>query len=290
MLEFTTHIAAYTVAIELADPSAAARSLSKLRAIAAEIGEPGMRWTVGIYDTFDATMAARLDDAELLVNANLELGMHIGEPDAFTVYATQFYALGTFAGRHAELFPIVEELSKEAPTASPIRIAYAVICAAVDRADTARAIFAETQAVGFSDIPKDMFWMTSVVGCAVLAVELQDADAAAAIFPVLEPFAAEVAFNGGTSQGPIAAYLGKLASLLGQHDLADGYLRAALDTAIAFGWEYHRATTLIALAQSRVRRSGGLDSEAHAWLEQAGGICSARGLRSWAAQIELLRS
>ncbi|HJQ41578.1 MAG TPA: AAA family ATPase [Jatrophihabitantaceae bacterium] len=289
-LEFTTHVAAYTVAIELADPAAAARSLSKLRAIAAEIGEPGMRWTVGIYDTFDATMAARLDDAERLVNANLELGMQIGEPDAFTVYATQFYALGTFAGRHGELFPIVEELSKEAPTASPIRIAYAVICAAVDRADTARAIFAETQAVGFSDIPKDMFWMTSIVGCAVLAVELQDADAAAAIFPVLEPFAAEVAFNGGTSQGPIAAYLGKLASLLGQHDLADGYLRAALDIAIAFGWEYHRATTLIALAQSRARRSGGLDSEAHAWLERADGICSARGLRSWAAQIELLRS
>jgi hypothetical protein len=234
-------------------------------------------------------MAARLDDAEQLVNANLELGTQIGEPDAFTVYASQFYVIGTFAGRHAELFPIVEQLSKEAPTASPIRIAYAVICAAVDRADTARAIFAETQAVGFSDIPRDMFWMTSVVGCAVLAVELQDVDAAAAIFPVLEPFAAEVAFNGGTSQGPIAAYLGKLASLLGHHDLADDYLRAALDTATAFGWEYHRATTLIALAQSRLRRTGALDAEALAWLDEADAICTERGLRSWAAQIEALR-
>ena len=289
-LEFTTHVAAYTVAIELADPAAAARSLATLRAIAAEIGEPGMRWTVGIYDTFDATMAARLDDAEQLVNANLELGMQIGEPDAFTVYASQFYALGTFAGRHAELFPIVEQLSKEAPTASPVRLAYGVICAAVGREDAARAILAETQAVGFSDIPRDMFWMTSVVGCAVLAVELQDADAAAAIFPVLEPFAAEVACNGGTSQGPIAAYLGKLASLLGQHDRADDYLHAALNTATAFGWEYHRATTLIALAQSRLRRTGALDSAAHAWLDEADAICTTRGLRSWAAQIEALRT
>src|SRR5205085_4863440 len=162
---------------------------------------------------------------------------------------------------------------KEAPTASPIRIAYAVISAATDRAEAARAIFAETQTVGFADIPRDMFWMTSVVGCAVLAVELQDVDAAAAIFPVLEPFAAEVAFNGGTSQGPIAAYLGKLASLLGQHDLADGYLRAALDIAVAFGWEYHRATTLIALAQSRLRRDGALDFDANAWLDEADAIC-----------------
>ena len=288
-VEFTTHLAAYTVAVELADPAAAARSLATLRGIAADVGEPGMRWTVGIYDTFDATMAARLDDAEQLVNANLELGMQIGEPDAFTVYASQFYALATFAGRHAELFPIVEQLSKEAPHASPIRIGYAVICAAVGREDTARAIFAETQAVGFSDIPRDMFWMTSVVGCAVLAVELHDVDAAAAIFPVLEPFAAEVAFNGGTSQGPISAYLGKLASLLGEHDRADGYLRSALDTATAFGWEYHRATTLIALAQSRLRRTGALDADAQAWLEEADAICATRGLRSWAAQANALR-
>lgn len=289
-LEFTTHVAAYTVAIELADPEAAVRSLATLRSIAAEVGEPGLRWTVAIYDTFEATMAARLDDAERLVNANLELGMQIGEPDAFTVYASQFYALGTFAGRHAELFPIVEQLSREAPTASPVRIAHAVICAAVGRDDTARAIFAKTQAAGFSDIPRDMFWMTSIVGCAVLAVELEDVEAAAAIFPVLEPFAAEVAFNGGTSQGPIAAYLGKLASLLGRHDLADDYLRAALATAAAFGWEYHRATTLIALALSRLRRTGALDADARACLDDADAICTARGLRSWAARIETLRS
>jgi tetratricopeptide (TPR) repeat protein len=289
-VEFTTHVAAYTVAIELADPAAAARSLATLRTIAAAIGEPGLRWTVGIYDTFEATMAARLDEAEQLVNANLELGMQIGEPDAFTVYASQFYALATFAGRHDELFPIVEQLSKEAPTASPVRMAYAVICGAVGREDTARAIFAETQAVGFADIPRDMFWMTSVVGCAVLAVELEDVAAAAALYPVLEPFAAEVACNGGTSQGPIAAYLGKLASLLGQHDLADDHLRAALATATAFGWEYHRATTLIALAQSRLRRVGALDADANAWLVEADAICTARGLRSWAAQIDALRT
>lgn len=289
-LEFTAHVAAYTVAVELADPAAAARSLATLRSIAAEIGEPGMRWTVGIYDTFDATMAARLDDAERLVQANLELGMQIGEPDAFTVYASQLYALGTFAGRHAELFPIVEQLAKEAPTASPVRIAHAVICAAVGRVDTARAIFAETQAVGFSDIPRDMFWMTSVVGCAVLAVELEDVDAAAAIFPVLEPFAAEIAFNGGTSQGPIAAYLGKLASLLGDHDLADAHLSDALRVVEAFGWEYHRATTLVAIAQSRLRRTGALDPGAHACLDEADAICATQGLRSWAARISALRS
>jgi hypothetical protein len=99
-----------------------------------------------------------------------------------------------------------------------------------------------------------------------------------------------VAFSGVTSQGPISAYLGKLASLLGRHDDADRYLGAALDTAVAFGWEYHRATTLIALAKSRLRRTGVLDIEAHAWLNQADAICEAHGLRGWAKEISGLRA
>jgi hypothetical protein len=289
LLEFSIHVAAYTVAIETANPVAAAQSLEKLRTIAAEIAAPRMRWTVGIYETFAATMAARLDDAERFAAENLELGVHIGEPDAFTVYASQFFALGSFAGRHAELFPVVEQASKDAPTASPLRVAYAIICAAVGDEDTARTVLAEGRAAAFTDVPADVFWMTSTIGYAVLAIELQDEDAAALLFPIIEPFAAEVAFNGATSQGPIAAYLGKLASLLGRHDVADGYLRAALDTTAAFGWEYHRATTLIALAQSRVRRMGGLDTDARALLAEADAICSARGLQSWAKHIATLR-
>jgi len=289
LLEFTTHVAAYTVAIELADPVGAAHSLAKLRAIASEIGAPRMRWTLGIYETFEATMAARLDDAERIAGENLDLGMQIGEPDAFTVFSVGFFAIGSFGGRHAELFPVVEHISNDAPTASPLRIAYAIICAAVGRAETAREILAEGRAAGFAQIARDALWMTAVIGYAVLAVELDDADAAELLFPIIEPFAAEVAFNGGSSQGPVSAYLGKLASLLGRHDVADHYLDAALSTATAFGWEYHRATTLIALAQSRVRRTGALDADALSWLDEADAVCAERGLRSWAKQIEIVR-
>ena len=79
--------------------------------------------------------------------------------------------------------------------------------------------------------------MTAVIGHAVLVIELGDVDAAALLFPIIEPFAAEVAFTGGSSQGPVSAYLGKLASLLGRYDVADTYLYVALETATAFGWE-----------------------------------------------------
>ena len=66
---------------------------------------------------------------------------------------------------------------------------------------------------------------------------------------------------------------GKLASLLGRHDEAEDHLRAALATATAFGWTYHRATTLFALAQARHRRLGALDEEGRSWLSEASELC-----------------
>ena len=84
-------------------------------------------------------------------------------------------------------------------------------------------------------------WLTTIIGYAVLAIELADVDAAALLMPIVEPYADVVAFNGATSQGPVAAYAGKLASLLDRHEAAEEHLMQALATATSFGWTYHRA-------------------------------------------------
>ena len=106
--------------------------------------------------------------------------------------------------------------------------------------------------------------------------------------PIVEPYAEVVAFNGATSQGPVATYAGKLASLLGLYDTAEEHLMRALDTATSFGWTYHRATTLFALAQSRHRRDGALDADCDAWLTEAARLCRLGGFRSWLVQIDAL--
>ena len=128
--------------------------------------------------------------------------------------------------------------------------------------------------------------MTSVIAYAILALELGDCGAAAQLLPVIEPHAAEISFNGVTSQGPVGAYVGKLASLLGRHEEAERHLEVALATATAFGWTYHRATTLYSMAQARHRRLGGLDKEGRAWLAEASALCRAYGFQSWIGQID----
>jgi hypothetical protein len=65
-------------------------------------------------------------------------------------------------------------------------------------------------------------------------------------------------------------------------------LLAALDTATAFGWKYHPATTLFALAQARYCLNGQLDPECEGWLREASELCQTGGFRSWIPQIDAL--
>jgi DNA-binding SARP family transcriptional activator len=287
--EFWARRAAYFVAVESADPQLARESLERLCAIAADVGEPRLRWVAAVYEAFQATMEARLDDAERLAELALSIGTEIGEPEAFSLYAGQLFAAYSFAGRYAELLPIVEGVMEANPGMLPFRLAYAITCLSVGREDESRAILHQGADDEFTCIAVDWTWMTSVIGYAVLAVELQDADVAAQLFPILEPFADEVAFSGATSQGPISAYLGKLASVMGRHDEADAHLHRALDTTLAFGWRYHQATTLVALARSQQRRTGALDADARRWLDEAAAIAAACELIGVTAQAASVR-
>jgi hypothetical protein len=142
---------------------------------------------------------------------------------------------------------------------------------------------------GFEGVPTDWTWITTVIGYAVVAIELEHSEAAAALYPMIEPYADQVAFTGGTSQGYIGAYVGKLASLLGDHDGADTHLRRALEVHRQFGWKYHEATTLVALATSQRRRTGTLDAQGLAWLDGARSIAEERGLALVTTQVEQLR-
>jgi hypothetical protein len=83
--------------------------------------------------------------------------------------------------------------------------------------------------------------------------------------------------------------VGKLESLLHRHDDAERHLLDAAATTEAFGWQYHRATTHIALAQNRYRAIGTLDARAEAWLAQAEALCVTHGLTSWTRRTTELR-
>ena len=168
-------------------------------------------------------MEARLDDAERLSELALEIGTEIGEPDAFSLYAGQLFANRSFAGRYDELLPLVQghHGSQPRPARVPARLRDHLPGGRSRRrspGDPAR----RAPTSGFARIPVDYTWMTTIIGYAVLDDRAGGRrDRRAQLYPILEPFGDEVAFSGATSQGPISAYLGKLASVIGRHDVAD---------------------------------------------------------------------
>ena len=290
-LAFVMSGAAFNVAVCRGDAPQARFRHARMRAIADEIGEPRMRYRVGIEDVFEATMGARFAEAEQLIAANFELGDQIGEPDAFTVFASQTFALGTFAGRHAELRPVLQGVVDTGDSVElALRIAHAIVCCEDGEPDVAARLLQEGLDRGLDAIPNDFVRSTSLIGYAVLALDLEDVEAAAALHPEIAGLAGEVSFSGVTSQGPIAAYAGKLAMLLGAHDDAEEFLLGALATTESFGWQYHRATTLLALADNRMRDRGELDPEGVAWLTASEQLCGTHGIASWAARAGALRA
>ena len=285
LLQFWSRRSAYIVALECADAALASSTMSELHAIVDEVPEPRMRWMLGILDTFESTMAAQLEDAERHAEATLSLGLRIGEPDAFTVCARQLFVIRSFAGRRHELIPMLEPLVARHPESTQYRLGLAVARAAAGRLDEARAVLDRGWSLGFPNVPVDHLWATTIIGYSALAIELGDRRAAAVLRELLEPFAGEVAFNGTSSQGPISAYVGRLSSLLGEHDAAERHLAAALSTATEFGWAYHRATAMVALAQARTRRAGLVDAVALQLLRDAGTIAARQGLRGVTEQL-----
>jgi tetratricopeptide (TPR) repeat protein len=290
-LTAAVYYTAHTAAVCAGDAEAAHRYRIRLGSVADELAEPRARWLAGIVDAFTATMTCDVRVAERMVTESFAIGDRMGEPEAWSVLAAQTYAIGTFEGRHAELLALVEPLmdGNQSPEIT-FRVAHAICCLEVGKPAAPRALLDEAVDLGIDAIPHDLFRSTALLGYSILALDLADAAAAAMLLPAIEPFVDEVSYNGVTSQGPVAAYAGKLLTLVGRHDEAESRLHQALAMAESFGWEYHRASTLIALAQNRHAGSGHLDPAADAWLTEAEELCAAHGLASWARRAVALRS
>jgi len=170
------------------------------------------------------------------------------------------------------------------------RIAHSIVCAELGRHEVPRALLREAKHRGIGAIQDDVLRSTTLLGYAILAIETADVEAGAWVYPEVLPMAGEVAFNGVTGQGPVSAYLGRLASILGRHDDAEPLLLDALATAEAFGWEYNRATALIALAQNQLSHIGTLDARGEQWLSTAEHLCATYGFASWVKRTEAIRA
>ncbi len=278
LLTFRVYTGYFQAAVQNGD-HAGARDAWRLAAEAAtKATDPIVRWPLALKEVYEATMAGNLVAAESLAELAYSIGEESGESDALLIFATQIGSIRASQGRIGEILPYVEQAAVSNPDNLALQLFLAISCLEVGRTEDAHAILDRGDKLDFAHVPFDFLWTSTMALYAIIAVGLSDVTVSARLLELLEPFAAEICFNGATSLGCLSGQVGALASLVGRHDDAERYLLQALEVHRNFGWAFHEASALIGLARARLARVGMLDTAAHSWLDEAATIAETKGL------------
>jgi hypothetical protein len=253
-----------TVDLVLAGDSRACRSLQELRERLVERRCDGLAYLVAALDVTAAMRAGRLDDAEALATACLQLGLGVGDADALGWYGAQLVAIRWLQGRGGEVLTTVVELA-QSPTVAELnpgfQAAIAALAAACGEDSVARSALAGLRAPGLAELPPSSSWLSMLLGACDAAFALGDAEAAAEAYELLEPFASlpVMASLGVACFGSAHRPLALAAWTMGDLERAIGHLDAALAADLRLGHQPCQALDAALLAEALERRRAGGD-------------------------------
>lgn len=140
-------------------------------------------------------------------------------------------------GRMAEIVGQLEQLVEALPLAVTLKTAFIGALLASGRVDEAQQLFDELVPDSGPALEEDSLWMAGATNLASMACLLGDRRGAAALHAALAPYADRMVIGGlgGVCLGPVARWLGRLATLLGRYDEAEELLDRAERLARDFG-------------------------------------------------------
>ena len=192
-----------------------------------------MRWPTALwYATSHAADLAMIDGdlaaAEALANKAFQVADGT-EPDAFACYTAQLSYLFYEGGRLGEFVPMLEQVVDENPGIPGFRSILALALLAAERVDDSRRVLRIDGDTGFQELARDVTFLSVVCIFARVAGRVGDAEAAELLYRLLEPFAPLIAYPGFAAWGPVALFLGELATARGDLTAAERHLRAAAE-------------------------------------------------------------
>jgi DNA-binding SARP family transcriptional activator len=256
-LFFAYHWRGYAC-LEAGDAVAARSWMTREREVANRFRQPTAVWLARADEANLAIVAGRLEAAASLAVEARDLGH--GEPDALVCYAAQQVSIAHYAGRLAELVPMLQQSIANNPGVPGFRATLALALAAGARASEAARILDRETATSFQELPKDVTWLSAVCIYAHVCAQLCDRAASRVLYDLLAPWHEQTAFPAFGVWGPVELYLGLLARARGDRDLAQVHLGRAVhaaDRAAAPLWKARAQGELAGLAEAprRTRRA-----------------------------------
>jgi tetratricopeptide (TPR) repeat protein len=238
-----------------------------------------------------ALLEGRHEDAEQLITETRSLGERAMGWNADVTYGLQLYVLRREQGRVHEVEELVRRAATDNPTYPIWRCVLVNMLAELGSTDEARAELETLGADGFSSLPFDEEWAVSMCLLAEAAARLGDTGAAAVLYERLLPYADRVAISyPEISLGPIARFLGLLATTTAQWHDAEGHFRASLELSARIGARPSLAHTQRDNAQMLLKRGQPGDIEkAGSLLDEAVATYSELGMDSHSSKAALVR-
>jgi tetratricopeptide (TPR) repeat protein len=287
-IELTLQAHAWLVVdlLERGDRTGVEVQIDAFTAGAERLRQPLYLWNAAVWQAMKTLLDGLLDEAEALAAAAVSSGIRSEGVTAPQYYAVQVLYLRREQARMGELEDPVREALATNPDRAAWRAGLALMLHETGRTEEARREFGVLARHDFGWIPRDGDWMVVAALAAELAHALDDAERAAILYELLEPFAGTnvVIGLGAVCLGAVSRYLGRLALTLGRHDEAMAHLRQAVAANASLG-------AVVELAHSRVDLAWALGpgTEAAELLEQAEAVATDRRLPAVARRAALLR-
>jgi eukaryotic-like serine/threonine-protein kinase len=269
-LAFLAHNARFHCFLELCDGPGVDAEIAAVRELAERLQQPFYRWHGVCLQVIRATLDGRFDEAERLAREALRIArLRHSEYAAYIYEYAQMAAIRWAQGRLEEYWPEIADHGDRFPWVPRWR--EALVAAEGGDRRTAAAELARHSGSGFTDIPRDGFWLLWLCSLAQACILVGDERGARRLYELLLPFADRNA-NSLSQQplGPVALRLGMLAAMLELWEEAEGHFETALARCELLGARAIRARVLLEYARVLLARSWEGDAErAAALLEDA---------------------
>jgi tetratricopeptide (TPR) repeat protein len=227
-LEFWAALQEVGVSIESGDLDRAESALRRVVQVADELGQPTLSWfSAYLAGPGFGLLRGDLAEAERLAESALQIGTDAGQADAFMVWGAQFAEVCVQQDRGDEIVELVEDNVEANPGIPGWRAGLAHVYCWLGRTKEGGAVVQEAAKDRFDHVPWDQFRSSALTLYADAASQAGVRDAAAPLYELLEPWAEQIVWNGGTTYGYVGTYVGLLAATLGWDEVADEHLGLA---------------------------------------------------------------
>lgn len=232
-----------TDCLELGDRAGFDRELWALAEVAGRLHHANWDWVVATWQALVSFLGGDPDQADADALAAID---QAGGPDHLArmlAYGSQMIGFRLQQRRGSEIVPLLRFSVASSPEMPAMRCVLAHALAQVDdpaSTDEAADLVAALGADDFAAVPDDVSWTMCMVSLAEACCELGDAETAARILPLLEPYRDQFILvaatgPGGTTWGPYAALLGSLHACIGRVDAATRDFAEARSRLTSFG-------------------------------------------------------